>query len=351
MLRIGARQIRASKSGRLPPQLDALVTKHNVGWTGRAFLVSILNARGDHRYADTRSLIASLLMRDHLAAAARVVNDKVDFAGAGKDKLDRKFWRMRPGRRFECRGSNYAASVKATLLDKERNALECAGLTDMIALYALLLAMKGKWFDQSLNARLSLNRLSICRLPGELIEHELLGYVPVPSMKDTDSSGAKLFRPGDLMAFNCLMNETADTQWKVENAICVGWKRTSTGQPDYDTPLFVGGGVAGAKTEPEMKFMVFDNVRTVWTAKVVQRGVFTDGTTRRSGTRQELERLCADHFTSTYGTDAQMKTSFAVKVLKTPKWESPIVKLNPAVSRIGVLGGRVDLPGQIKKGP
>lgn len=349
MLRVGTRQIRSGKRGRLPSSLDELLRTHRIGTTGRAFLKSILTASGDHRYRSTKHLVASLKMRNDLASAAAEVTRKVGFATAGSDKLDRKYWRMRPGRRFECRRANYAASVKAALLDKQTNVLECKGLTELTALYALLLAVRDRWFDQLLDERVSLNRLSISNLNGELVEHEEVGYVPDPLLKGAVSEGAKLFRPGDIVAFPCNMSEAANTQWRVENAICVGWKATSSGSVDYAEPLFAGGGVKDAHTEAEMKFLVYDNVRKAWTDRVIASGRLpSEPASAPARTRERLEQMCKEHFRTTYGTDAQMETEFAVKMLKSPSWQSPNVKLNPAVMRISVLGGRVDLPGRLK---
>ena len=137
-----------------------------------------------------------------------------------------------------------------------------------------------------------------------------------------------------------------------ENSVRFGSRGSGV---DYGEPLFVGGGVAGAMTEAELKFMVYDNVRTVWTSKTMSESLSPGPRARELarmsiGSRADVEKMCTDHFINKYGRDTAMKRDFAIKALTSPRSESPHVKLNPTVKRISILVGRTDLPGRARTG-
>lgn len=217
--------------------------------TGRQYLQSIIESENDHVYKRWGYLGYDLRTRDNIKDAGSEIDSKIGFAKFDAT-LNETYWENIDGN-FYMKGNDYAEAVNAIFEDITINRLECLNLSNLAELRAFQLSVGDKQFNAFLKRRLKGERLSI-PLNDSLATEDR-------DLDATDSSfeynGEKVFRAGDLVYFSAVeLDETANTQWMVENAIVAGWNEAGE-------PLFKGGGVHGLLTEREMKIRICKNVK------------------------------------------------------------------------------------------
>ncbi|MFX0196154.1 MAG: hypothetical protein ACFFCW_08530 [Candidatus Hodarchaeota archaeon] len=302
-------------------QLRRFERRNNIQTTGKAYLLSIIESHSKHYYKGWWYLVFSLKMRQKMGYAAKMVNSKISFAnipgGVGL-QLNPTFWTRRQEGNFVCKTDNYAKAVDAILADRSKNFLECRGLCEVMVLRALQLAVGNTRFNKYLKDQLGSDPLEL-RLNSKLLQSEELSATG----QTTVYKGDAIFRPGDLVAFSNNRKPAKGTQWLVENAVCVGWKNDAKGQPRFDEPLFVGGGVSKVLTEAEMKEVIYQQT---------PNSLVTGDRTRHFAEKAIGGPICTHRLDS----DAENKGSNLAGTV-------PNIYLHTTVERIGVLGGRKDV--------
>jgi len=303
-------------------ELRNFQNRYSVEKTGRAFLRSIVEVDSEHFYKGWWYLVFRLKMCDKIRDVALRVNQKMGFSsGSSDNRLDPVFWQRQREGNFSCKTKDFAKAVNALLVDKSINRLECRGLSEVMALRSMQLALGNTRFNKLLGKVLGSKPLTlILDMFGPLLEWETLKVDP----GNIEEKGDDVFRPGDIVAFSNSERKKADgTQWRVENAVCVGWKDDASGNPDLSEPLFVGGGVANVFTEAEMKEYIYQ--------KTPDSRVTGD----RKGHFAE-KAIGGPECTHLLDSDAEKKSL-------SLKGTVPNIFLNENVNRIPILGGRRDL--------
>jgi len=141
---------------------------------------------------------------------------------------------------------------------------------------------------------------------------------------NSNYTGDACFRPGDLVIVSNWRPEAHNTQWLVENGICVGWKGAEKGKPQYDEPLFLGGGLGNqSKTESEIREVVYSKTPNKLKIKGDRKMHFSDKAVKGN--------IC-NH---TLDTSAQAGSNTSKLV--------PDIFMSSVVMRINILGGRNDI--------
>ncbi len=302
-------------------QLRRFERRHNIQTTGKAYLRSIIESHSKHYYKGWWYLVFSLKMRQKMGYAAKMVNKKIKFANIPDGvvmQLNPTFWtRQQEGDyvSFVCKTDNYAKAVDAIFADSSKNVLECRRLCEVMVLRALQLAVGNTRFNKYLKDQLGLDPLELS-LNRKLLQSEELSATG----QTTVYKGDAIFRPGDLVAFSNDRKKAKGTQWLVENAVCVGWEHDAKGQPRFDEPLFVGGGVSKVLTEAKMKEEIYQETLN----KLV-----TGDRKRHFAEKAIGGPICTHRLDS----DAENKGSNLAGTV-------PNIYLHTTVERIGVLGGK-----------
>jgi hypothetical protein len=280
--------------------------------TGRACLRSIIETKSEHHYKGFWYLIFSLLMRDKIEKAATEVKN-IQFASSGSEtKLNSAFWERTNNGNFLCKSEEFGKAVSSILTNPQKNNLECQGLSHIMALRALQLALGDTRFNKLLKTGLGKAKLQI-PLNATLLQGEDLA---LKGEEPFSKSGDGVFRPGDIVAFGNNRSEAVGTQWRVENAVCIGWKFDIKGLPLFDEPLFAGGGVDTFKTEGEMKEFIYQQTP-------IREAPFPS--------KEVLRRHFAEKAVT--GSNCSCPKQYGLEDLN----------LNPYVTRIKILGGRKDI--------
>ncbi|MFX0198093.1 MAG: hypothetical protein ACFFCW_18395 [Candidatus Hodarchaeota archaeon] len=328
-----------------------------IGRIGKAYLRSIVEAKSKHSYKDWMRLGFSCLMRDKMQEAALSVNARVTFVNTAKSEpsLDWNYWINFSSNTFVCTTKDYATAVRAALSDPSRNGCECLALSHLIALRALQLAVGNDKFNVLLNFHLGNKPLEI-PLNLELTQDESLAA----SLESKSYEGDSVFRPGDIIAvsnnrdeadytsWEAVVKKKKGTPWRVENGICIGWKMNSKGEPEFNEPLFVGGGL-GQKifTEAEIKEEVYNQTKSLGNIRKNSRGEIIRN--KLSG-NIESDNIIGDrkgHFLEKALDNAKCIHKLDVR---DSNWDLkygldvvPDISLYTEVKRISILGGRRDL--------
>ena len=232
-----------------------------IGPVGKAYLRSITMAKSEHVYKSWWRLAFRCLMTDKMQAAALNINNKVGFANMSSipAKLDSSYWLKDSSGDFVCKTKkDFAKAVSIILKNPQKNALECKGLSHLMALRALQLSLGDQRFDKIIKAfigneplKLTLDSIFKKRF---LVDENLSASRKESSIYDGD----RVFRPGDIIAVSNFRKEAKGTQWLVENGVCVGWRGAPGGRALFDEPLFVGGGVPNqVMTEAQIREYVY----------------------------------------------------------------------------------------------
>jgi hypothetical protein len=306
---------------------------NRIGNVGKAYLRSITEAKSTHVYKSWWRLAFKCLMADKVQAAALSVNDKLGFADMKRilPKLDSRYWGKDKGGDFYCKTTKeFAKAVSIIFTSKLNNALECKGLSHVMALRALQLSMNNTRFDKLIKAFLGGKRL---RIPLDTIK--VKNFMMMESLKASRKEyfiyeGDRVYRPGDIIAVGNLRSEAVRTQWLVENGICVGWRGAADGRAQYDEPLFVGGGVPSqVMTEAQIREYVYQKTKSYDRITGNRKHHFAEKALGTTKCRHKLDKRYEEG-------PRKGQLIYGLDVV-------PDIYLNTEVNRIAILGGRTDI--------
>jgi hypothetical protein len=334
------------------PVIQSLEKHFKIGWVGRAYMRSIVEAQSTHVYEGWWHLALSCGMRDKLYNVAQYINSHVAFANVQEGRLPMlpaTHWRKNSNGPFECTTKMYAAALNAIVAPGSGSQMECRGLVELIALRALQIATGDKRFDELLTARLGTAPLTI-------------GNLPTPQIRQYESLTAKgayvsdgLFRPGDMVLFSNIRSTARGSIWLVENAICVGWRADTKNRPRFRDPLFIGGGVLNLTSEAQMRELIYQktpdlNVMGNRAAHFAEKAIGGPKCTHLLDTnvKKEIAKYEDDiRKKAGMGDDAELSSRQQAELdeleRRRMKIAVPDIFLFTEVDRIVVLGGRLDV--------
>ncbi|MDX1811080.1 MAG: hypothetical protein R3240_03980 [Gammaproteobacteria bacterium] len=303
-----------------------------LGPVGKAYLRSITEAKSLHVYKSWWRLAFKCRMADKIQAAALSVNDKLGFANMStvKPMLDPRYWSKDGSGDFVCKTKkHFAKAVNAIFTDNAVNALECKGLSQVMALRSVQLALGDNRFDLVLQKFLGKTQLKI-PLDAITDKHLVVTEDLSADGKTTIYTGDGVYRPGDMIAVSNMRHEALGTQWLVENGICVGWKGAADGHAQYNEPLFVGGGVPNkVMTEAQIREYVYQATPSKDKITGDRKGHFAEKALGKIRCQHKLDKR--------YNTGPDKgKLMYGLNVV-------PDTYLHTTVIRLNLLGGRTDI--------